>query len=260
MPIFGTLRPSMIKIPTLTQLLEAGVHFGHQSRRWNPKMKKYIFSTQSGIHVIDLEKTESGLKEATRVVKEIAQGGGNIVFLATKKQTAEIVKTEAEKVGAMYLTHRWLGGLLTNFDAVRKTIDKLPKLEEKLADKDSGFTKKEQLLIKRDIDKLIRFIGGIRTLEKLPDALFIIDARKEDNAVREANKMNIPVIALVDTNADPTKIDYPIPANDDAIKSVSLLAATIAEAYREGHGIWEKKSAKEAAKKEKEEATTTVAA
>ncbi|OGY26486.1 MAG: 30S ribosomal protein S2 [Candidatus Woykebacteria bacterium RBG_16_43_9] len=221
-------------------------------------MKRFIFTQQSGIHVIDLEKTESSLKAATEFVKEIAERGGNVIFLATKKQTAQIVKVQAQRVGAMYLTHRWLGGLLTNFDSVKKTIEKLPKLEEKLADKDSGLTKKEQLLLKRDIDKLVRFIGGIRDLQKLPDALFIVDSRKEDNAVREANKIGVPVIALVDTNADPTKIDIPIPANDDAIKSVSLLVSTIANAYEEGRGMAEKKASKEA-EKTKEEVTAVTA-
>ncbi|MEX0621437.1 MAG: 30S ribosomal protein S2 [Candidatus Woykebacteria bacterium] len=249
----------MLKIPTLTQLLEAGVHFGHRSSRWNPKMKPFIFTQQAGIHVIDLEKTENALKKAAEFVKELAERGGNIVFLATKKQTAEIVKEQAQRVGSMYMTKRWLGGLLTNFDAVKKTIDKLPKLEEKLADKESGLTKKEQLLIQREADKMTRSIGGIRNLAKLPDALFVIDSRKEDNAVREANKMDVPVIALVDTNADPTKIDYPIPANDDAIKSVSLLVSTIADAFEDGKKSWQKKEVIAEKKRVKEEEKEAVA-
>lgn len=213
-------------------------------------MKPYIFTVASGIHVIDLEQTENALKKAALFVKEVASGGGSVVFLATKKQTAEIVKAEAQRVGAMYLTHRWLGGLLTNFDSVKKNIKKLPKLEEELADKESGLTKKEQLLLQREINKLERILGGIRELERLPDALFVVDSRKEDNAVREANKMGIPVVALVDTNADPTKVDYPIPANDDAIKSVSLLVKGIANAYGEGRKIWEKKEEKAVKKAE----------
>jgi len=245
----------MTKIPSLTQLLEAGVHFGHQSRRWNPKMKKYIFAQQAGIHVIDLEKTEEQLKKAAEFINETASRGGKVIFLATKKQTAEIVKAEAERAGAMYLTHRWLGGLFTNFDTVKKTLQKLTDSEEKLKDKDSGLTKREQVFLQREIDKMIRSMGGIRNLERLPDALFVIDSKKEDNAIREANKMEIPVVALVDTNADPTKIDLPIPANDDAIKSVSLLVKTLADAYQAGQQVWQKKEAKEEKEKAKEAVT-----
>jgi len=227
----------------MKQLLEAGVHFGHQTRRWNPKIASFIFTQQSGIHLIDLEKTEDQLKEAAKFIKEIAGRGGVVIFLATKKQAAEIIKSEAERVGAMYLTQRWLGGLLTNFDAVKRTIEKLPALEEKLKGaEEAGYTKKEQLLMKREIDKLTRFIGGIRGLDRLPDALFIIDSRREDNAVREANKTGVPTTALVDTNGDPTKVTYPIVANDDAIKSISILVKTIADAYDEGRRLWEKKS------------------
>jgi len=242
----------------MKELLEAGVHFGHQTRRWNPKMASYIFTQESGIHIIDLEKTEEQLKEAAKFIKEIAGRGGVVIFLATKKQAAEIVKSEAERVGAMYLTQRWLGGLLTNFDSVKQTIEKLPALEEKLKGaEEAGYTKKEQLLMKREIDKLTRFIGGIRGLEKLPDCLFIIDSRREDNAVREANKMGVPVVALVDTNGDPTRVTYPIVANDDAIKSISILVKTVADAYGEGREIWEKKSQELA--KEIEETKETVA-
>ncbi|MDP2720712.1 MAG: 30S ribosomal protein S2 [bacterium] len=240
----------MTKIPTLQKLLEAGVHFGHQSRRWNPKMKPYIFSQQSGIHVIDLEKTEKALSEAAKFIKEVSAAGRTVIFLATKKQTAEIVKEEAKRVEAMYLTHRWIGGLLTNFDTVKKTLEKLSDLETKYNNKESGLTKRELLFLKRGIDKMERTLGGVRNLNRLPDAIFIVDARKEDNAVKEARKMNIPVVALVDTNADPTGVDYPIPANDDAIKSVSLLVKTIANAYEEGKRIWEKKSADNAKKAE----------
>ena len=238
----------MTKVPSMKELLEAGVHFGHQARRWNPKMAPYIFMKQSGIHVIDLEKTEKQLKAAADFIKDVASKGGVVIFLATKKQAAEIIKSEAERVGAMYLTQRWLGGLFTNFSAVKKTIDKLPALEGKLKTaEEEGFTKKEQLLMQRDITKLTRFIGGIRNLNKLPDALFIVDARREDISVREANKMGAPIVALVDTNGDPTKMTYPIAAHDDAIKSISILVKTIADAYEEGRQVWEKKS-QEAAK------------
>jgi small subunit ribosomal protein S2 len=245
----------MSKVPTLKELLEAGVHFGHQARRWNPKMKKYIFTQQAGIHVIDLEKTQEQLKEATKFVKEAASKGGVVIFLATKKQTSDIVKAEAERVGTMYLTHRWLGGLLTNFDSVKRNFEKLPALEEKLKDTSLKLTKKEQLLVNREIDKLTRFIGGIRDLGRLPDALIIIDSRKEYNAVREARKMSVPTVALVDTNADPNQIDYPIAANDDAIKSVTLLVKTLADAYEEGSQVWGKKKTET----EKEEKATQAA-
>jgi len=234
----------MSRIPSLQELLEAGVHFGHQARRWNPKMKGYIFGQQAGIHVIDLEKTAAQLKKAGEFIKEVASRGGVVIFLATKKQAAEIVKTEAQRVGAMYLTKRWLGGLLTNFDSVKKTIEKAGILEEKLKNAEStGYTKKEQLLIRRDLDKLNRLLGGIRGLNKLPDCLFIVDAHKEDNAVAEAGRMGVPIVALVDTNGDPTLVTYPIAANDDALKSISILVKTIADAYGEGRGIWDKKSA-----------------
>ena len=248
----------MVKIPSLKELLEAGVHFGHQARRWNPKMKRYIFTQQSGIHVIDLEKTHEQIKEAARFVKETASNGGRVIFLATKKQTADIVKREASRAGAMHLTHRWLGGLMTNFDSVKKNLEKLPVLEEKLKDESLKLTKKEQLLIQREIDKLTRFIGGLRELDKLPDALVIVDSRKEENAVREANKMSVPIVALVDTNADPTQVDYPIAANDDAIKSVTLIVKTLADAYEEGQRIREKKSAEIKKQEEKVAQTTAV--
>ena len=238
----------MTKIPSLTDLLEAGVHFGHQARRWNPKMKRFIFTQQSGIHIIDLEKTQAQLKEAAAFVKETATKGGKVIFLATKKQTAEIVKEEAQRVGAMYLTQRWLGGLLTNFDSVKRNIEKLPALEERLKDEGSVYTKKEKLLMQREIDKLNRFIGGIRSLDTLPDALVIVDAKKEDNAVREAQKTEVPVVALVDTNADPNKVDYPIAANDDAIKSVTIIIKTLTDAFEEGMGLVRKRVAIEEAK------------
>ena len=242
-----------MKLPTISELLEAGAHFGHQSRRWNPKMAPYIFTSKEGTHIIDLEKTEKLLKEATDFLKEVASKGGTVIFLATKKQAAETIKQEAERVGAMYLNHRWVGGLLTNWDSVQKNIKKLPDLETKLKEaKEAGLTKREQLMIQREIDKLTKFIGGIRDLEKQPDALFIVDSRKEDNAVREADKMGVTTVAIVDTNADPTRVGYPIPANDDAIKSISILVKAAADAVAEGKALWEKKESREAAKAKKE--------
>ena len=241
----------MSKLPKIEELLDAGVHYGHQVKRWNPKMSQYIFTQKSGIHVIDLEKTEAQIEVAVDFIKNLASSGGTLLFLATKKQAAEIVNEEAQKAGAKYLTVRWLGGLLTNFEAVRKTIDKFDHIEEKLKEKEN-YTKREQLLMQKELTKLERVLGGIRDLNKLPDAMFIVDARKEDNAVREANKMGVPIVALVDTNGDPTKVDYPIAANDDSIKSIMLLVTTIAQAYAEGRKIWEKKEAKQAKSMEKE--------
>ena len=238
----------------MKDLLEAGAHFGHQSRRWNPKMGQYIFGEKAGVHIIDLEKTEAALAEAADFVKSVTSEGGKIIFLATKKQAHDIVKSEAERVGAMYLVERWLGGLFTNFEAVRKTLEKMPVLEEK-SQIGSSYTKKEQLLFSRELAKLKRYVGGVAGLEKLPEILFIVDAKKEDNAVREARKTGVKVVAIVDTNADPTKVDYAIPANDDALKSIGLIAKTIADAVSEGKAIWEKKAKKEAAKREKEEVT-----
>ena len=242
-----------MKLPTIQELLEAGAHFGHQTRRWNPKMGSYIFTAKDGIHIIDLEGTEKLLADAAEFLKDVAGRGGKIIFVATKKQAVEIIKEEAERAGAMYLNHRWVGGLLTNWDSVQKTIRKLPELEQKLSEaKNQGYTKKELLLIQRELDKLNRFIGGIRNLEGLPDALFVVDSRKEENAVSEANKMGVPVVAIVDTNADPTKVTYPIAANDDAIKSISVIVKVIADAVSEGQRIFEKKVSDREAKEKKE--------
>lgn len=237
-----------MKLPKIEELLEAGVHYGHQARRWNPKMNPYIFSEAAGIHIIDLEKTEKQLKEAAEFIKTIAGRGGVVLFLATKKQSAAIVQSEASRVGALFMTVRWLGGMLTNFDSIRRTIEKLSTLEEKIKNENGSYTKREQLLFQRELDRLKKVIGGVATMNKLPDALFIIDSRKEENAVKEARAMGIPVVALVDTNADPTKVDHPIVANDDSVKSISLLVKTIADAYEEGKQLWTKTQAKEEAK------------
>jgi len=242
----------MSKLPSLKELLEAGVHFGHESRRWNPKMAPYIFGAKEKIHIIDLEKTEEALKEAVNYIEELSASGGTLVMLATKRQAQEIVKTEAERVGAFYLTNRWLGGLFTNHDEVAKTVAKMQELEEK--SKNPTYTKREQLLMTRNLEKINQTLGGIRGLEGLPKAIFIVDARKEDNAVAEARKMGVKIVAMVDTNTDPTKIDYPIPANDDAIRSISLIVKTIADAYDEGKSIAAKKVADEEKRVEKEAA------
>lgn len=230
---------------TLKQLLEAGVHFGHQARRWNPKMKPFIYTEREGIHVIDLAKTASKLDESMEFVKNLVADGGEIVFVGTKRQAQEIVKREAGRVGAMHLTERWVGGLLTNFESVHKNIKHLNELRDKKAKGELDYlTKKEQLLIDREIIKAEKVIGGIDRLEKIPEAIFVIDAKKEDNAIREARKTGVKVVALADTNADPSVIDYPIPANDDAIKSIDLLTTAIADSYATGKGLFGKKQDK----------------
>lgn len=235
---------------SLKQLLEAGVHFGHQARRWNPKMKQFIYTERDGVHVIDLTQTAARLDVAQDYVKELVAGGGEIIFLGTKRQAQEIVKTEATRVGAMYLTERWIGGLLTNFESVLKNIKRLNELRRQRDAKElDHLTKKEQLMIDREIAKMEKIFGGIDRLEKMPEALFIIDAKKEDNAVREARKTGVRVVAVADTNCDPTVLDYPIPGNDDAIKAIQLLTTAIADSYAEGKDLWGKhqeKLAKEA--------------
>ncbi len=227
-----------MSLPSLKELLEAGVHFGHETKRWNPKMASYIFTAKERIHIIDLEKTDAALKKATDFVRQIGQNNGQIVFLATKRQASEIVKNEAIRVGAMYLTTRWVGGLFTNFEAVSKTLTKLTELEEK--SKDERYTKREQLLMTREIDKIIRSLGGVRHMQKLPEAIFIVDSHKEVNAILESQKTGVKIVAIVDTNGDPTVVDYPIPGNDDAIRAISILVKTIADSYLEGKEKGEK--------------------
>jgi small subunit ribosomal protein S2 len=216
-------------------LLEAGVHFGHQTRRWNPKMKKYIFTERNGIYIIDLQKTVKKVEEAYNFVKELAANGGKILFVGTKKQAQESVKEEAERCGMFYVNQRWLGGTLTNFVTIQKRIKRLKEIE-KMAE-DGTFDvlpKKEVIRIKKEQERLEKFLGGIKEMKELPDALFVIDPRKERIAVAEARKLNIPIIGIVDTNCDPDEIDYVIPANDDAIRAVKLLTSKIADAVLEG--------------------------
>lgn len=230
----------------MQELLEAGVHFGHQVRRWNPKMQKFIFGARDGVHIINLEDTVIKLEEAYDFVRKIAENGGTMIFLGSKKQARGITLAEAQKAGAMHISERWIGGLLTNFEQTSKNIKKLKDL---IAKKETGEfatrTKKELLLIDREISKLERFYGGVRDLEKMPDALFIIDVRREENAAREAVRKGIKVVAICDTNADLTLVDYPIPGNDDAIKAIKIVTAAIADAYKEGREKFEKKSVKE---------------
>ncbi|MFC0491305.1 Vegetative protein 209 [Listeria grayi] len=219
---------------SMKQLLEAGVHFGHQTRRWNPKMKKYIFTERNGIYIIDLQKTVKKVDEAFNFMREVAADNGTILFVGTKKQAQDSVKEEAERSGQYYVNHRWLGGTLTNFDTIKKRIQHLKKIE-KMAE-DGTFEvlpKKEVVLLKKEQEKLERFLGGIKEMKGIPDAMFIVDPRKERIAVAEARKLNIPIIGIVDTNCDPDEIDYVIPANDDAIRAVKLLTAKMADAIIE---------------------------
>ncbi len=223
---------------SIRALLEAGVHFGHQTRRWNPKMKPYIFGARNGIYIVDLQKTARMFDEAYRfVVRKVAQGG-NVLFVGTKKQAQEIVRQEAERCGMFYVNNRWLGGTLTNFRTIKASIDRLNKLESmKEEGKFSYLTKKEVLTLEREIAKLNRSLGGIKEMPGLPQIVFVIDVRKEKIAVAEAKRLKIPIVAVVDTNCDPDGIDYVIPGNDDALKAIQLFASKIADAVLEGKHI-----------------------
>src|SRR5919106_2152392 len=212
----------------LKGLPEAGVHFGHQSSRWNPKMKKYIFASRNGIHIIDLQKTLKTLLEAQAAVREVTLQGDRVLFVCTKKQLRMIIEQEATRSGSFFVTERWLGGMLTNFSTIKKQIRRLKELERGLEEGAYEFyTKKEQLLLSRERDKLAKYLSGVKEMGRLPGAVFVIDAKKETIAVKEANKLGIPVIAITDTNADPDTLDYPIPGNDDAIRSVGVITGMI---------------------------------
>ena len=220
----------MAVAPEIQDLLKAGVHFGHQSSRWNPKMRKYIFAARNGIHVIDLKKTHQLLQEAQGVVHETVTGGNRVLFVCTKRQLRGVVEDEAERCGAFFVTERWLGGMLTNFQTIKKQIRRLKELERGIEEGAYEFyTKKEQLLLERERSKLNKYLVGVKDMARLPGAIFVVDAKKETIAVREANKLGIPVVAIADTNADPDMIDHPIPGNDDAIRSVSLITKAIAD-------------------------------
>ena len=222
-------------IISMKQLLEAGVHFGHQTRRWNPKMAEYIFTERNGIYIIDLQKTVKKVEEAYNFVREIAEQGGEILFVGTKKQAQESIKEEAERVGMYYVNARWLGGMLTNFTTIQKRIQRMDQLKKMSEDGTfEQLPKKEVVNLTIEADKLQKNLGGIKEMKKLPAAVFIVDPKKEHNAVAEARKLNIPIIAIVDTNCDPDEIDYVIPGNDDAIRAVKLITATMANAVLEG--------------------------
>ena len=222
-------------VVSMKQLLEAGVHFGHQTRRWNPKMAPYIYTERNGIYIIDLQKTVKKLEEAYNFVREISANGGNVLFVGTKKQAQDAIKEEAARCGGYYVNARWLGGMLTNFRTMRTRIDRLAQLRK--MEEDGTFAmlpKKEVIKHQGEIEKLEKYLGGVKEMKKLPAALFIVDPRKERNAIAEARKLNIPIVAIVDTNCDPDEIDYVIPGNDDAIRAIRLIAAAMANASIEG--------------------------
>ena len=223
-------------VVTMKQLLESGVHFGHQTRRWNPKMKRYIITERNGIYIIDLQQSLSYIDRAYEFVKETVARGGSVMFIGTKKQAQEPVSQQAARVGMPYVNHRWLGGMLTNFNTVHKRLQRLKELETiDFTDvPGSGMTKKELLVLEREKDKLERTLGGIRDMAKTPSAVWVVDTKKEHIAVGEARKLGIPVIAILDTNCDPDEVDFPIPGNDDAIRSVALLTRVIADAVADG--------------------------
>ena len=223
-----------MSVISMKQLLEAGVHFGHQTRRWNPKMKKYIFVERNGIYIIDLQKTVKKLEEAYDFMRQVGQDGGKVLFVGTKKQAQDAIKEEAERSGNYYINQRWLGGTLTNFGTIQKRVQRMKDIEK--MEEDGTFSvlpKKEVIQLKKEHERLVKFLGGIRDMKAIPDVMFVVDPRKERIAVAEAIKLNIPLVGIVDTNCDPDEIDYVIPANDDAIRAVKLLTAKMADALLE---------------------------
>jgi len=225
-------------VVTMKELLEAGVHFGHQSKRWNPKMKRYIYASRNDIHVIDLNKSIPLIEQASEFIRTTVAGGGNLLFIGTKKQAQEAIEEESKRCGMFYVNQRWMGGTLTNFKTLKKNIARLNEIEKM---KEEGtfdlLPKKEVILIEREHRKLVRGLGGIRQMTNLPAAVFIVDTKKEQTAVNEARKLGIPVVAIIDTNADPDEVDYPMPGNDDAIRSIKLLTGIVAEAVIAGREI-----------------------
>jgi len=218
----------------MKELLEAGVHFGHQTRRWNPKMKPFIFGKRNGIHIVDLQKTLHYFDEAAEFIRDLAANGQNVLFVGTKRQAQDAVREEAVRCGMFYMNHRWLGGTMTNFRTIRKSIDRFKEIESMLAAEESNLTKKERIRLEGQRRKMERALGGIKDMENLPEALFIIDTVHEHIAVKEANRLGIPVVAVVDTNCDPEEVDFPIPGNDDAIRAIRLFTSRIADSVLEG--------------------------
>ncbi|MBI2986280.1 MAG: 30S ribosomal protein S2 [Deltaproteobacteria bacterium] len=245
---------------SMKQLLEAGVHFGHQTSRWNPKMKPYIFGARNGIHIIDLQQTVTMFKSVAAFVRDLAAGGGNILFVGTKKQAQEAIKEEAERSGMFHVHNRWLGGTLTNFATIRQSIERLRRLEEMQNDPKivEALTKKEMLGLRREKEKLEQALGGIKGMRKLPDAIFVVDPNQEEIAVKEARKLGIPVVAVIDTNCDPDMVDCKVPGNDDAIRAIRLFCAAIADAVVEGKALYEQSLVKD--KEDEKTAEPTAAA
>lgn len=236
----------------LTQLIEAGAHFGHLTRRWNPKMKSYIFMEKNGIHIIDLKKTQVHLTESAEELSKLVADGKKVLFVGTKKQAKNVIETEARRCGQNWVSERWLGGMLTNFATIRKSVKRLSNIEKQETDGTfEKITKKERLFLTREKDKLKKVLEGVETMGKLPGALFIVDIKKEDIAVQEAHRLNIPVFAIVDTNCDPDEVDYLIPANDDAVKTVEIITQYMADAVIEGDAQLKEKKAEEVAEKER---------
>ena len=241
-------------VVTTRQMLEAGVHFGHQTRRWNPKMKRFIFGERNGIYIIDLDQTLQRAEVAYNFVRELSAKGGTVLFIGTKKQAQDPVRSYAEKCGMPYINERWLGGMLTNFETISKRVAKMQEYERmKISGEFEAMPKKEALLLSRELEKLQKNLGGIRGMQQRPDAVFILDTKKEHIAVTEANKLKIPVIAVVDTNVDPDVIQFPIPGNDDAIRANALMSRVIAEAVEEGRYISSKRNPQAAPKRTAEQ-------
>ena len=219
---------------TMRQLLEAGVHFGHHTRRWNPKMSSYIFGVRNGVHIIDLEQTVPSLHRALQAVRDVAAGGGRVLFVGTKRQAQEPISSAAKRCGQYFVNHRWLGGMLTNFKTISQSIKRLKEVDERVTQEESGLTKRELLELTRDRDKLERALGGIKEMGGLPDILFVIDTNKEAIAVKEANTLRIPVVAVLDSNSSPDGIAYPIPGNDDAMRAINMYCDLMAQAVLDG--------------------------
>lgn len=234
-------------------LLDAGVHFGHLTRKWNPKMAPYIFMERNGIHIIDLNKTIQCLEDATKAIRQIVRSGRKVMFVATKKQAKEVVSQHAQNLNMPYVTERWLGGMLTNFSTIRKSLKKMSSIEKMMKEETyKNLAKRERLMITREKEKLHRILGGISELTRLPAALFVVDVKNEHIAIKEAQKLNIPVFAMVDTNSDPGTVDFPVPSNDDAFKSITIITDAIGKAVEEG--LMERKQDKEESKRREEEA------
>ncbi|HAV63211.1 MAG TPA: 30S ribosomal protein S2 [Verrucomicrobiales bacterium] len=244
----------------IKELLDAGVHFGHQTRRWNPKMKQYIFDARNGIHIIDLSKTATLLDQACEFLRGKVAGGGKVLFIATKKQAQEIVKEAAKECGQFFSTERWLGGTLTNFKTIKNSIKRMKEIEKMESDGSiNDYVKQEQSMIRREHARLLKYLDGIRDMEQFPDAVFLVDVKREHNAVAEVRKLKIPLVAIVDTNCDPDLVDHPVPANDDAIRSVKIILSAVTEAVKKGRAEHEAKYARSRKVEDKAEETAPAA-